>query len=40
MERLEPHLTEEEKEKFLFANARDFYGFDGLPELTPIPNML
>ena len=33
-------LTEEEKEKFLFANARAFYGFDHLPEVTPVPNML
>ena len=33
-------LTEEEKEKFLFANARAFYGFDNLPEVTPVPDML
>ena len=35
-----PELTAEEKEKFLFANARDFYGFDRLPELPTIQNML
>ncbi len=33
-------LTDEEKEKFLFENARNFYGFDALPELEEIKNML
>ena len=33
-------LTDEEKTKFLFENARDFYGFDNLEQLEPIPHML
>ena len=33
-------LTDEEKAKFLFENARDFYGFDNLEQLEPIPHML
>lgn len=33
-------LTEEEKAKFLFENAKNFYGFDNLPSLEPIPHML
>lgn len=33
-------LTEEEKEKFLYKNAVDFYGFDNLPTLQKIENML
>ena len=33
-------ISEENKNKFLFKNARDFYGFENLPEINPIPNML
>ncbi len=33
-------LTEEQKEKFLFENAKNFYGFDNLKPLEEIPNML
>lgn len=33
-------LTEEEKAKFLFENAKSFYDFDNLPSLEPIPHML
>ncbi len=33
-------LTDEEKEKFLFKNAQKFYGFNNLPVLSEIPNML
>ena len=33
-------LTDEEKRLFLFENARHFYGFDNLPKLPVIPNML
>ncbi len=33
-------LTDAEKEAFLFGNARSFYGFDRLPVLPEIPNML
>lgn len=33
-------LTDEEKAKFLFKNAVDFYGFDNLVECEKIPNML
>ena len=33
-------LTDEEKRLFLFENARCFYGFDNLPKLPVIPNML
>ncbi len=29
-----------EREKFLFKNARKFYGFDALIELEEIKNML
>ncbi|MGN0527750.1 MAG: amidohydrolase family protein, partial [Eubacterium sp.] len=33
-------LTETEKEKFLFNNAKEFYGFNGLYECKKIKNML
>lgn len=33
-------LTETEKSKFLFENAKRFYGFDNLPKLEPIKHML
>lgn len=33
-------LTDEQKKKFLFENARDFYGFSNLSELKEIKNML
>ena len=33
-------ISDADKTKFLFENARNFYGFDGLPELEIIPNML
>ncbi len=33
-------LTETEKSKFLYENAREFYGFTNLPMLPDIPNML
>ena len=33
-------ISEGNMNKFLFENARDFYGFDKLPELDIIPNML
>lgn len=33
-------LTETEKSKFLFENAKRFYGFDNLPKLEPIAHML
>ena len=33
-------ISEENKEKFLFENAKNFYGFDNLPELPVIENML
>ncbi len=33
-------LTEEQKEKFLFDNAKNFYAFDNLKPLEEIPNML
>ena len=33
-------LTEEEKQLFLFENARAFYGFENLPALPEIQNML
>ena len=33
-------LTQSEKEKFLFENAKRFYGFDGLTECDKIKNML
>lgn len=33
-------ISEENKEKLLFSNAKAFYGFDNLPVITPLPNML
>lgn len=33
-------LTDEEKALFLFENAKSFYDFNALPNLTEIPNML
>lgn len=33
-------ISEENKRKFLFENAKAFYGFDHLPDVTPLPNML
>ena len=33
-------ISDADKQKFLFENARNFYGFDGLEELEIIPNML
>lgn len=33
-------LTEEQKAKFLFENAKEFYGFDNLPQLEFINHML
>ncbi len=33
-------LTAEQKEKFLFENAKNFYAFDNLKPLEEIPNML
>ena len=33
-------LTDEEKAKFLFENAKGFYGFENLKPLEAIPNML
>lgn len=33
-------LTESEKIKFLFENAKEFYGFDDFKEIKPIKNML
>ena len=33
-------INEENKRKFLFENAKAFYGFDRLPDVTPLPNML
>ncbi len=33
-------LSEQDKNKFLFANAQSFYGFNKLPSLAEIPNML
>lgn len=33
-------LSDEEKEKFLFENAKSFYGFNDLPECEAIKNML
>ncbi|MBQ7203747.1 MAG: amidohydrolase [Eubacterium sp.] len=33
-------ISEENKNKFLFENAKDFYGFDNLPPVNPVPNML
>ena len=33
-------ISAADKEKFLFSNAKDFYGFDKLPQINPLPNML
>lgn len=33
-------LTEPEKEKFLFENAKRFYGFSDFKEINPVKNML
>lgn len=33
-------ISGENKNKFLFENAKEFYGFDSLKEFTPVPNML
>ena len=33
-------LSEEEKELFLYKNAKDFYGFTNLEECVHIDNML
>jgi len=33
-------ISEENKTKFLFENAKNFYGFDSLAEIEPIQNML
>ena len=33
-------INEKDKQKFLFENAKAFYGFDALPSITPIKNML
>lgn len=33
-------ISAENKEKFLYKNAKDFYGFDKFEELIPIKNML
>lgn len=33
-------ITEENKQKFLFENAKAFYGFRNLKSITPIKNML
>lgn len=33
-------ISEEDKAKFLFENAKNFYGFKNLPELPEIENML
>ncbi|MBR3738160.1 MAG: amidohydrolase [Eubacterium sp.] len=33
-------ISEEDKAKFLFENAKEFYGFKNLPELPEIENML
>ncbi len=33
-------ISERDKEKFLFSNAKAFYGFDNLPQITPLSNML
>ncbi|MBQ9531428.1 MAG: amidohydrolase [Eubacterium sp.] len=33
-------ISEENKNKFLFENAKNFYGFDNLPKLQKIENML
>ena len=33
-------INDENKAKFLGENAKKFYGFDNLPKINPIPNML
>ncbi len=33
-------ISEENKEKFLYKNAKEFYGFEGLKEIEPVANML
>ena len=33
-------ISDSDKEKFLYLNAKDFYGFDSLKEIKPYPNML
>lgn len=33
-------ISDANKEKFLFHNAKNFYAFDDLPEIKPIANML
>ena len=33
-------IRDTDKDKFLFDNARSFYGFDNLPEIKRVPNML
>lgn len=33
-------ISPADKEKFLFSNAKAFYGFDNLPQVNPLPNML
>lgn len=33
-------ISTENKEKFLYKNAKDFYGFDDFKEIKPIKNML
>lgn len=34
------YFVNAEKQKFLFENAREFYGFNDLSELEEIKNML
>ncbi len=33
-------ISPADKEKLLFSNAKAFYGFDNLPQVNPLPNML
>ncbi|MDE5995677.1 MAG: amidohydrolase, partial [Eubacterium sp.] len=33
-------ISEGDKEKFLYKNAKAFYGFDDFEEITPVKNML
>ena len=40
METNATYFVNEEKQKFLFENAREFYGFDDLIECEEIKNML
>ncbi len=35
-----PEISDADKNRFLFVNAKEFYGFDDLPEIKPVPNML